>query len=182
MWLKKSILFHKTSYFEFECLNTSLQFSAQDASNSLINTQDKTGKVVQGFVECEICQYKTKYKSNFKCHMKVHSSSTFNNNDIFVCHHHYGNIYKTKYGLKKHTDSIHLDKPKFRCQMPNYTQSFMERSKYKAHISMHSELKCFKSKMCNNEYRYDYYLKEHEKTCKVLPSILCDICGEILGN
>jgi hypothetical protein len=40
----------------------------------------------------------------------------------------------------------------------------------------------WKSKMCNNEYRYDYYLKEHEKTCKVLPSILCDICGEILGN
>jgi hypothetical protein len=38
------------------------------------------------------------------------------------------------------------------------------------------------SKMCNIEYRYDYYLKEHEKTCKVLPSILCDICGEILGN
>lgn len=68
--------------------------------------------------------------------------------------------------------------------MPNCTQSFMERSKYKAHISRHSELKCFKSKMCNNEYRYDYFLKEHDKTCKVLPSILCDnnICGEVLGN
>lgn len=90
-------LFKSLSEMEFECLNTSLQFFAQDASNSLINTQDKAGKVSRFFVEYQIRQYKTKYKSNFKHHMKVHSSSALNNNDIFVCHH-CGNIYKSTMG------------------------------------------------------------------------------------
>lgn len=66
--------------------------------------------------------------------------------------------------------------------MPNCTKSFMEKSKYKTHISMHSDLKCFMSKTCCKEYRYDYNLKEHKGTCKALASIACDICGEVLGN
>jgi len=56
-------LFKSISEMEFECLNTSLQFSAQDASNSLINTQDKAGKVSRVLLSIKYVNIKPNIKA-----------------------------------------------------------------------------------------------------------------------
>ncbi|XP_055372927.1 zinc finger protein ZFP2-like [Condylostylus longicornis] len=121
--------------------------------------------------EFENCDAKFKTFHFMKQHEKTHGKGSF---QCEMC----GNYYKTKFYLKRHQRSAHVD-PEFwphQCELCN--KRFAQSEYLVEHIRIHTGEKPFGCNMCPKFFRKRTSLREHKKLHSEERKHVCNICGK----
>ena len=140
----------------------------------------------EGLTQCPICSYTTVRPSNLKRHMTTHGIGS--KPDVtYVCDQ-CGSNFKSKYGLKLHTDSFHNAKFKYRCHAcdKGYNTLWNFEGHLKSHEPESVHLTCdvcgtkfrFMSSLIRHKRQGHNNLKKHGGQCtKEQQAHVCDQCG-----
>ena len=114
-------------------------------------------------LRCDICNYTTKYKSNFKRHLKRHSTCVQLNtvtSPRHVCEW-CGLYFKTKYGMKLHVLSIHQKKFRFTCNFCD--KGYNGLWSFRGHLSTHTKILKEICDICGSKFQYRKSLLNHKR-------------------
>lgn len=104
------------------------------------------------FQKCPYCDYKSKYKTNIKRHIKTHTEPKH-----FICKQCDSSFHEFA-NLKEHVAFVHSENRNFICETCN--KSFKNRSTLQRHMRIHNEKRPFKC-FCNKDYKRMSHLKRH---------------------
>ena len=126
-----------------------------------VHISQKSELLRKGLSQCPVCNYTSRHASNFKRHMTTHDIGP-KPNVCFVCEQ-CGSKFKSKYGLKIHTDSIHEDKYRFRCHVCG--KGYNTLWNFQGHLRSHDSQVRVTCDICNAKFKFMSSLIRHKRQC-----------------
>ncbi|RZF40011.1 hypothetical protein LSTR_LSTR002414 [Laodelphax striatellus] len=134
----------------FECTYCSKQFTVK---RKLHCHQFKCKSKKTVVLSCEVCEFKTSFKSKLKEHMNIHWK-----NKRFICEK-CGNVFCSRNQLTEHLNYIHSDERNFSCEKCG--QTFKAANVLNRHMACHSDEKNHQCH-CGQAYKLKSNLRRHQ--------------------
>ncbi|CAH1406358.1 unnamed protein product [Nezara viridula] len=148
-----------------------VQLKAAEAINKEVVNKEYNKKNL----ECNLCQFTARYKSQLDIHIKRHKKDY----KIFcdVCHK--GFYYQHEILMHK---ALHEEKNRFQCD--ECQKTFVYRHSLVSHRRKHTEsfkpLETFQCDKCSKKFNKRSYLKRHMDVHTGVNRVVCEVCGQVL--
>ncbi|CAB3374250.1 Hypothetical predicted protein [Cloeon dipterum] len=138
---------------EFQCDNCKKYFVSKKAASSHFDRTHHNRDY-----ECNICQYRTRFKTNLARHVKLHF-----NDRSFVCEL-CGSAFYNLSALKDHHTFLHSENRDHVCSQ--CSKSFKRPSELTRHMKSHSDNRPYTCNSCENKsFKRSSHLKRHREKC-----------------
>lgn len=124
---------------------------------------------------CDVCGQQFINKTTFDVHYTIHQPDA----KPFKCDMCPDEGFRTKFKMKKHIDTVHLQRPIFDPRVTCDECGLTMRKKYfKKHMLRHTKGRTYQCSFCDKSFFNNHNLTEHEKIHTDSRPFPCPVCGK----